>query len=537
MLWYIIPANSSGKIALPVVIPHVILADSPFPILMGLLDYFYPSKTLIDDQERPKSVETNADEMSLTLAAPAPENTPLPLSPMTSTAEITKPSAKYPARRFSFKPKPFTSSSHHDEDKPTLSAIKEKEKRVHAANALSKRLISSNSDKRAKQSALLVRGLIVGPTSSSPKVSPVVAKPQMNKKLKSQLMEPKSATKIISHLRQLSADAEDTQPAGPIHAVCLNYTETEMHEKHLSNVPVTEQETALTFSIMNNAHLGAITSMFNELHIVDLVKAPDFGLGQPGDGDGILAGAIPTAETVINGIEQVTPQLMALGYATGRAIFPDHTGSFDVNIQSNSPLITYGIGIHPPTDRLSVLTYWWGFEVVLPPPSLVYLANAQSVSGSVLNFLTALAVVNNGVREILPFVRYISQFIEFEFKTIQGANRGKGVVCAATWLVPAALVPRAWDFSPPEADSSAPVPASGLPASPLEGSEGELDKPIEEIAPSDNPSESTSTLSTEPSKPVALAPSIPAALVATDTAAPSATEPSCTMPTPGVASS
>lgn len=44
-----------------------------------------------------------------------------------------------------------------------------------------------------------------------------------------------------------------------------------------------------------------------------------------------------------------------------------------------------------------------------------------------------MATVNNGVREILPFIRYISQFLEFEFNTIQGQNEGLGVVCAATW--------------------------------------------------------------------------------------------------------
>lgn len=58
---------------------------------------------------------------------------------------------------------------------------------------------------------------------------------------------------------------------------------------------------------------------------------------------------------------------------------------------------------------------------------------AQSISKTVVNFLTAMATVNNGVREILPFVRYISQFLEFEFNTIQGQDKGLGVVCAATW--------------------------------------------------------------------------------------------------------
>lgn len=102
-------------------------------------------------------------------------------------------------------------------------------------------------------------------------------------------------------------------------------------------------------------------------------------------------------------------------------------------------------------DHLTLFVDWWGFELVLPPPTLAYLRvgpvfvlhllqflitsmqRAQSISKTVVNFLTAMATVNNGVREILPFVRYISQFLEFEFNTIQGQDKGLGVVCAATW--------------------------------------------------------------------------------------------------------
>jgi len=74
--------------------------------------------------------------------------------------------------------------------------------------------------------------------------------------------------------------------------------------------------------------------------------------------------------------------------------------------------------------------------VLVPHLARFLIANAQraqSISRTVVNFLTAMATVNNGVREILPFVRYISQFLEFEFNTIKGQDRGLGVVCAATW--------------------------------------------------------------------------------------------------------
>jgi len=168
------------------------------------------------------------------------------------------------------------------------------------------------------------------------------------------------------------------------------------------------------------------------------------GLGQAGDESGLLAGALPTAETVMNGIVQITPQLMALGYATGKTIIPDHHG------------------IYPPTDRISILTYWWGMEVLLPTPTLAYLSRAQSISGTVINFLTALGVMYEGVREILPFVRYFSQYIDFEFNAIKAQDRGEGVVCASTWIMPAAIVPRPWDFADPpkNLDLHTPLPPS-----------------------------------------------------------------------------
>lgn len=99
--------------------------------------------------------------------------------------------------------------------------------------------------------------------------------------------------------------------------------------------------------------------------------------------------------------------------------------------------------------------------MVLPPPSLEYLAvslltlrgsvdrgcsptsqRAQSITSSIVNFLSAMALVNNGVKEILPFVRYIAQFIEYEFNSIKTQDKGQGVVCAATWLVHSPLHPQ-----------------------------------------------------------------------------------------------
>ena len=72
----------------------------------------------------------------------------------------------------------------------------------------------------------------------------------------------------------------------------------------------------------------AVLFNLNEIHVIYLVtNHPDFvELGQPGNGQGILSSALPTVETVIEGVERITPELliMALGYATGKGC---HTGT------------------------------------------------------------------------------------------------------------------------------------------------------------------------------------------------------------------
>jgi len=97
---------------------------------------------------------------------------------------------------------------------------------------------------------------------------------------------------------------------------------------------------------------------------------------------------------------------------------------------------------------------------------------SKSISGTLLNILSVLSTINEGIREVLPFIRYISNFVDVEWSAIQAQDRGQGVVCAATWIMPAALVPRPWDFKPKPADapaSTGPVktaPKSNAPSTP-----------------------------------------------------------------------
>ncbi|KAH7108121.1 hypothetical protein BKA62DRAFT_7648 [Auriculariales sp. MPI-PUGE-AT-0066] len=325
------------------------------------------------------------------------------------------------------------------------------------------------SERKAEAAAIDVRTLIIGPDPESSKAKPL-SKSEVNK-LKGMLLEPKSAGKVIQRLRNLPvpqaqrpsvitrdalqhsaapeadvaraalASAPAPVKQGPIHAVCLDCTDREADEIHFSQLTPTPYF-APSFAVTDPA---AAFPVLRNMHIISLLRAPDFGLGHPiGSPEaGILSGSVPTPAVIANGILQLSQQLVALGYASGATISADHTG------------------VYPPLDRMSVLTYWWGLEVCLPKASIQFLANAKSVQNTVLNVLTALSTFNTGVREILPFIRYISQFVDFEWSAIQGQDKGQGVVCAATWVMPAALVPRPWDFAAPPDDGSAGAPDAG----------------------------------------------------------------------------
>jgi hypothetical protein len=144
-------------------------------------------------------------------------------------------------------------------------------------------------------------------------------------------MRPKTANKLIAQLRTLPASGQPSvdYTCRPIHAVCLAHTDSEEHRIHFAKLsPAEGQLSAQDINVPGviSAPLDTLTDMFKEMHAIDLVASPDLGLGQPGDGKGVLAGAVPTAETVLQGVQQITPELMALGYATGKVISTDHSG-------------------------------------------------------------------------------------------------------------------------------------------------------------------------------------------------------------------
>lgn len=312
---------------------------------------------------------TSKPELQADANAPASGSKPI-ATPVTAE----RPSLRSPnnPRQLLFS---FRNLSFFNGHQAVLSPKVEHEKKEKAREA-SKRASfpQRRSEKHARDSAVAIRTVISGHGADSAKR---VTKPQM-KKIKSQLMRPKSANLIIAQLRALPSpdghlvgesvneesirksrgiEGPDVKPRGsevvgvsgtgevkaakpspPVRAVCLPGTELEMEALHFSKLSSTAVESAIpgaapatpnaaptTPSVVSST-LGTLLPLFNDLHVINFLMAPDFGLGQPGDGEGILAGALPTAETIINGVMQITPQLMEFGYATGKAILPDHKG-------------------------------------------------------------------------------------------------------------------------------------------------------------------------------------------------------------------
>ncbi|KAH7339538.1 hypothetical protein B0J17DRAFT_716549 [Rhizoctonia solani] len=433
----------------------------------------------------------------------------------------------------------------------------------------------TKGDRRAVQSALSLRTLIIGPAAldakeknkkgNESKLSAVAALRKVNQ----QLLEPDEANQVIAALRELpppdlppaaahtvetvrkkkgwvfgraGTSREDERQdfskesagtvAMPIHGCCLDITDEEAQGKHFSKLTGSAFAGSAAGTEANantgSADLSSLIPMLKNLRLVNLqaspdlssvnaasfsaqMSAPDLGFGQNADKDGLLAGSVPTPGSLVDGMEKVGQTLMSLGFATTQAVLPSH------------------VGIHPPKDRMSVLTYWWGYEVVFPPPTMQYLSHVGSISSALLNFLTAFALFSNGVREMLPFIRYIAQFIDFEWNTIKAQDKGRGVTCTdgqmscfsltahfitPVWVyalppiarrafaalgscvyrvMPAALVPRPWDFVDPpmsnkvarsmtpgpatQAQSTTPVTPAGLAP---QASPAVITEPVEE---------------------------------------------------------
>ncbi|KAL7008457.1 hypothetical protein EMMF5_002186 [Cystobasidiomycetes sp. EMM_F5] len=104
------------------------------------------------------------------------------------------------------------------------------------------------------------------------------------------------------------------------------------------------------------------------------------------DRSNAIVSAIPTPGKMVGTLVEQSGAFDALAGVTGRLI--QSSGSHNGKIV-------------PPTDRLAILLYWWGYEIVLPPPTLMYLSSVHSIAGTLFTFLQALCA-GGGAPELTP---------------------------------------------------------------------------------------------------------------------------------------
>ncbi|PWY98615.1 hypothetical protein BCV70DRAFT_34486 [Testicularia cyperi] len=315
----------------------------------------------------------------------------------------------------------------------------------------------------------------------------------------------------------LTATAVTKQPAAsmpgkqlgarPLKAVCLDCGEHEAHRRHVNHVDpppklATEGATGAqgpSTGEMLAAGAAAVVSGMGGLLSSPLasrsasavpagdplttLEAESSSESRPGMMRSMSMAALPTLQDGQRLMGSTPLQLIMDPIGTAAQT----SGAFDVlaNVSGAAIHATQDMSaIHPPLDRMAIFVHWWGFEITLPKATMNYLGTAHSVSGAFLSFLQTMAV-GGGVPELLPFIKYISTFMEVEYKAILAQDAGHGVVVAATWFMPLALVPRAWDYpldgpqdaAPPSQDPSAPEASVPPSQTKMVGNEGLLVSP------------------------------------------------------------
>ncbi|THV06519.1 hypothetical protein K435DRAFT_773211 [Dendrothele bispora CBS 962.96] len=130
---------------------------------------------------------------------------------------------------------------------------------------------------------------------------------------------------------------------------------------------------------------------------------------------------------------------------------------------------------YPSPTKISLQVTWWGYRLYLPPPIMAQLSSAHVAAAKRGAMLTAaLKWVLDQVpimmvppqfqpgmmmlRRVSPYLGYVGAFIAWSWEKVQRSDTGNGVVLTATWLLPIAILPSAWDFEvhgkPKEASGS-----------------------------------------------------------------------------------
>lgn len=267
-----------------------------------------------------------------------------------------------------------------------------------------------------------------------------------------------SQTEATELLQEVQADESRRVLPRPFKAICLDCTEEEADRRQKLSITAFDAEKNAAMTVSDKEGKTGVSK----------AEAKDFSTNNIWCWTGWLASkeAVPNAsqedKSIIkeeqaeivprkNGLlSNVSPISLIVSPASAAAtVGAAQSGLFDAMGTLSGMAVQAANGqdqIQPPLDRMAIFIHWWGFELTLPPSSMAYLGTAHNISTSLMTILQTLAVTG-GVPELLPFVRYFSSFVDMEFSAIKSQDRGHGVIIAATWLMPMAMVPRAWDYS------------------------------------------------------------------------------------------
>ncbi|KAK0561777.1 hypothetical protein OC844_003049 [Tilletia horrida] len=139
----------------------------------------------------------------------------------------------------------------------------------------------------------------------------------------------------------------------------------------------------------------------------------------------------------------------------------------------------------PSRTKVSFLATWWGFRLYLPPPVMKSLSEdlgtAESIAkvlSTVLSFIIShvptsviplpLLPLVTVLQAIAPLTGYLATFIAWAWSGISSMDKGNGIVLSATWVLPVAIIPKAWDapIVPDDGTGAGTTPATPVPTTP-----------------------------------------------------------------------
>ncbi|CAO3572102.1 unnamed protein product [Mortierella alpina] len=99
-----------------------------------------------------------------------------------------------------------------------------------------------------------------------------------------------------------------------------------------------------------------------------------------------------------------------------------------------------------------VRCFWWGYSIYLNRPWMSQLQRASNTGQVFYGFLFSTISSHPWLAALLPL---ISAWVGHQWSTMKAADKGRGVVVSATWVLPVALATKSWE------DEDDPVPSVG----------------------------------------------------------------------------